>query len=60
MIALHWIWNNRTKSLGYLQVVLGVLAGATGVFPDPWPQRLLLASGLTTALIGHYNSTRKP
>lgn len=55
------IWDNRTKVLGYLQVVIGALAVADPVILAQLlgPHGLkwvLLANGLLTAAVGHHNT----
>lgn len=55
MTVLNWIWNNRTKSVGYLGIVLGTLA-TSSVVPPKVAAWCLLISALITAGIGHFNS----
>lgn len=53
---LAFFRNHTTKVLGFAQVTVGVLAGATGVFPDHVLKWIMLASGLLTAWRGFVNS----
>lgn len=53
------LWASRTATLGYIMVTLGVLASADGIFSMRTIKMILLANGLATALLGHYNSMRK-
>lgn len=53
------LWASRTATLGYIMVTLGVLASADGIFSTHTLRLMLLANGLVTALLGHYNSMRK-
>lgn len=58
-LALAWLWANKTKVFGYIQVTLGVLATASNVLSDTVVQFIVLLSGLMTAWIGHYNTTKQ-
>lgn len=66
MTALSLIWGNRTKLLGYAQVVMAALAIAdqaliNSVLGPNGMRWVLLSSGVLTAVVGHYNSLkRKP
>lgn len=60
---LQWLFENRTKVLGYTQVMLGALAVADAellraVLGDNGPRWIILLSGVLTAIVGHYNSSK--
>lgn len=52
-----YVWSRKTTAFGYCVTVLGVLA-TSNVFPPTWLKYLLLANGLLTACIGHYNNAQ--
>jgi hypothetical protein len=56
--AVLFLWNSRTTALGYLVVVLGVLAATDGIFSPRTLKVLLLANGIVTACLGHYNNLK--
>jgi len=58
MQTLAFLWNSRTTALGYLVVVLGVLAATDGIFSQRTLRIILLANGVVTACLGHYNNLR--
>jgi hypothetical protein len=60
MKALNWIWNHRTKTLGFVQITVGSLATATNVFGPETLKIYVLANGLLTAWVGFFNSSRTP
>lgn len=51
----HWIWDNRTKLIGYIGAVLSQL-GTSGIVASPkviaW---IAFGSSLCTLAIGHFN-----
>lgn len=55
MDAVKWIWENRTKTVGYIGIVAGTLA-TSAVVPQKLAAWFLLASSLITAGIGHFNT----
>lgn len=55
---LLFLWNRRTTVVGYIQVILGVLAASSGVFSDEALRWIVLANGLLLACLGHYNNHR--
>lgn len=55
--TLRWIWSHRTKALGFISVMLGVLATSTGM-PEGWLKWFVLANGLVTAGVGYFNSQK--
>lgn len=58
MKALQFLWRHRTKCLGFVQVTLGVLATADGMFSPFGVKMILLGSGLSTAWLGFFNSAQ--
>lgn len=58
MKIIRLLWSHRTKILGLIQVTLGVLATADGIFSPFGVKMLLLGSGLTTAWLGFFNSAQ--
>lgn len=58
MNVLQYLWSRKTTAFGYVQVLLGVLASTDGVFPPNWLKYIMLANGLATAGIGHYNNSQ--
>jgi hypothetical protein len=59
MRLLRYLWSHRTKTLGFIQVTLGVLATADGLFSPMALKIIILCSGLATAYVGFFN-TRTP
>ena len=55
--SVRYVWSRKTTAFGYCVTVLGVLA-TSNVFPPTWLKYLLLANGLLTACIGHYNNAQ--
>lgn len=53
--TLTFIWANRTKTIGFLSVILGVIATSTAI-PEGWLKWFVLANGLVTAGVGYFNS----
>ena len=51
--------THATKTLGFLQVTLGALAGATEVIPAAHLKYYVLALGLLTAWRGFFNSVQQ-
>jgi hypothetical protein len=58
MSILTYLWSRKTTVFGYVQVFLAVLATTDGVFPTSWLKFIILANGLVTAGIGHYNNSQ--
>jgi hypothetical protein len=56
--VLLFLWNSRTTVVGYIGVILGVLATADGVFSPHALKLILLGNGIVTACIGHYNNLK--
>ena len=56
--AIKFLWNSRTTALGYVVVVLGVLAATDGIFSQRTLKIILLTNGIVTACLGHYNNLR--
>jgi hypothetical protein len=44
--------------VGYIGVILGVLAATDGVFSPHALKLILLGNGIVTACIGHYNNLK--
>ena len=53
-----YLWDNRTTALGYLGIVLGVLATAQDLLSESALKWVLLGNGIVTAVLGHYNNSR--
>jgi hypothetical protein len=58
MKAFLFFWRHRTKTLGFIQVTLGVLAAADGIFSPFTLKCIILGSGLATAYVGFFNSAQ--
>lgn len=58
MTALLFLWCHRTKVLGFTQVTLGVLATADGIFSPLTLKCIILASGIATAWVGFFNTSK--
>ncbi len=56
--VLLFLWNSRTTVIGYLGVVLGVLAATDGVFSPHALKFIILFNGVLTACVGHYNNLK--
>lgn len=54
----RYLWDNRTTALGYIGIVLGVLATAQDLLSDTALKWVLLVNGIVTAVLGHYNNSR--
>ena len=54
------LWDHRTKMLGFIQVTLGVLSTTDGLFTPLAVKCILLGSGISTAWLGFFNSSRLP
>lgn len=59
MNILQYLWCHRTKCLGFIQITLGALAVADGIFSQFALKLIILASGVTTAWVGFFNSMAK-
>ena len=51
--------NHATKTLGFLQVTLGAIAGATEIIPTKHLKYYVFALGLLTAWRGFFNSSQQ-
>ena len=49
---------HATKTLGFLQVTLGAIAGATEVIPAQQLKYYVMALGILTAWRGYFNSSK--
>lgn len=56
--VMLYLWDRRTTALGYLGIILGVLAGANGLISDVGVRWIVLLNGIVTAVLGHYNNSR--
>ena len=54
---LTYLWERRTTVLGYLVVALGYLA-TSDKFSEDTLGWIILANGLVTAILGHYNNSK--
>lgn len=54
----RYLWDNRTTVLGYLGIILGVLATAQDLLSQTALKWVLLTNGIVTAVLGHYNNSR--
>lgn len=59
MNVIAYLWTHRTKCLGFIQITLGALAVADGVFSPFALKIIILSSGVTTAWVGFFNSMAK-
>lgn len=57
--VLKFLWQHRTKTIGMVSVMLGVLATSTAI-PEGWLKWFVLANGLVTAGVGYWNSATIP
>lgn len=57
MGILKYLWERRTTALGYVVLVLGVLA-TSDLFSAQTIKWFMLISGTVTAVLGHYNNSR--
>lgn len=51
--------SHATKTLGFLQVTLGVIAGSTEVIPQGHLKYYVMALGLLTAWRGYFNTSQQ-
>jgi len=54
---LVYVWSRKTTAFGYFVVILGVVA-TSSVVPKDWLPWVLLANGVITASLGHYNNAK--
>lgn len=59
MKVLTFLWNRRTTVFGYIVISLGVIASTDGIFSTQTMKYILLANGILTACLGHYNNRKK-
>jgi len=57
---IRYVRRHATKSLGFAQVTLGVLAGSTEIIPTGHLKYYVMALGLCTAWLGFLNSGKAP
>jgi hypothetical protein len=53
--ACRFLWNNRTASLGVLQIICSQLA-TSGLVADKTVKWVMLVSGIATGLVGLMNT----
>lgn len=58
MKILQYLWDHRTTALGYVVVIFSVLA-SSDLFSVKTIKVFLLIIGVVTAVLGHYNNSRK-
>jgi hypothetical protein len=58
MKFLTLIWRNRTKTIGFVSIVLGVMA-TSPVFSPTWLNWFILINGLLTATVGFINTAQR-
>jgi hypothetical protein len=56
--ALLFLWNSRTTLVGYVGVILGVLASTDGLFAPRALKFIILGNGILIACLGHFNNLR--
>jgi hypothetical protein len=54
--ALVFLWTNRTRTLGFIGGVLGILAASTDIFSPQAIKYMLLTGSLLTYAVGQFNS----
>lgn len=55
--VLKYLWGRRTTALGYVVVVLGVLA-TSDLFSAQTIKWFVLIIGVVTAVLGHHNQSQ--
>lgn len=53
---LPYLWANRTRTFGFLQGLVAILAGMTDVFTPQWLKILLVTNAVLTYALGQFNS----
>jgi hypothetical protein len=56
---IKFLSRHATKSLGFAQITLGVVAGSTEVIPKAHLKYYVMALGLATAWRGYFNSAKE-
>lgn len=55
---VKYLWERRTTALGYLQIILGVLATSQDMLSESALKWVVLINGIVTAVLGHYNNSK--
>lgn len=55
---LLYLWERRTTVLGYVQIILGVLATSQDMLSEGALKWVVLINGIVTAVLGHYNNSK--
>lgn len=53
---LTYLWENRTKVLGYTQGIVAAAMTIDGLIPEGGMKYVLFANAALVILLGHYNS----
>lgn len=53
-----WLWNNRTKAFGFVQVTIAYFAASDGIFSPQMLKAYLFVNGLLTVWLGFFNSSK--
>lgn len=56
--VLKYLWERRTTVLGYVQIILGVLATSQDMLSEGALKWVVLINGIVTAVLGHYNNSK--
>ena len=56
MKLLQVLWENRTRTFGFVQGIIAVLAGMTDIFGPGAIKWLLAGNALATYALGQFNS----
>jgi hypothetical protein len=57
--VLRYLWKRRTTAFGYIQVILGALVTADGIFSTQALKWIILLNALLLAVLGHYNNRQQ-
>lgn len=55
MRLFDFLWRNRTKCLGFIQITIGAMS-IWSFLPPAWATGLTAANGLLTVWVGFFNS----
>lgn len=55
---LKYLWDHRTTTLGYIQIILGVAMISQDLFSAGAMKWIVFANGCVTAVLGHYNNSQ--
>lgn len=56
--ALSFVWENRTKTLGFIQVTVAAIASQNGLFDANTLKWYIFVNGLLTSWVGFFNSAK--